>query len=231
MEAKVGEASRRKKAREDNEELIHPMSPARFNLLSIGVRMALSRLMHGDVSYWSDGQEKLLGLISLDFTDKDYYWLIMARDRIGRFRACKLDGSIKSEARATETLLAEMAKLVREGIPPDFGFQGAAGALATSSLARGWRERGAAGASRGVEDDVACRLTAQPSENSVGAGSGGDNGYSRRRYGTVHSSHHRGIDRSDHTCRACVFGGRAVPVAERRAGQRGLRRRQLGSVR
>lgn len=120
----MGEASRRRKARLENEKLIKPMSPARFHLRSIGVQKAMSRLMTGEVSYWSDEQERLLGLISVDYRDKDYYWLIMARDRIGRFRACNLDGSIKSEQLATEMLLAEMAKLVREGIPHDYGFQG-----------------------------------------------------------------------------------------------------------
>jgi hypothetical protein len=120
----VGEAKRRAMLRAENEKLIKAITPARFHLLSIGVRMAVSRLVSGEVSYWADNEERILGLISFDFTDRDFVWMILARDRIGRFRCCKIDASIKSEPLATEILLSEMAKLVREGIPADFGWQG-----------------------------------------------------------------------------------------------------------
>jgi hypothetical protein len=120
----VGEAKRRAAQRAENEKLIKPISAARFNLLSIGVRMAVSRLVSGEISYWADQEERILGLISLDYTDQDFVWMILARDRIGRFRCCRLDASIRSEPLATEILLQEMARLVREGIPADFGWQG-----------------------------------------------------------------------------------------------------------
>ncbi len=120
----MGEAKRRSKERADNEKLIKPMSAARFHLLSIGVRMAVSRLLSGEISYWSDCEERILGLVSIDYTDRDFQWLILARDRIGRFRGCKADSSIRSEPLATEAMLREMAKLVRDGIPADFGWQG-----------------------------------------------------------------------------------------------------------
>lgn len=120
----MGEAKRRAIARAENEKLVKPLTPARFHLLSIGVRMAVSRLISGEVSYWTDNDERILGLISFDFTDEDFAWMILARDRIGRFRCCLSDASIKSEPLATETLLSEMAKLVRDGIPVDFGWQG-----------------------------------------------------------------------------------------------------------
>ncbi len=86
--------------------------------------MAASRLYSNEVSYWSDEKEELLGLVSLDNSDQDYSWMILARDRIGRFRCCKLDVSIQNELRATDLLLAEMACLVRDGIPANFGWQG-----------------------------------------------------------------------------------------------------------
>ncbi|MGO4480297.1 hypothetical protein [Rhizobium sp. 2TAF27] len=120
----MGEAKRRAMDRAENEKLVKPLSEARFHLLSIGVRMAVSRLTSGEISYWSDHEERILGLISLDFTDRDFAWMILARDRIGRFRCCMVDASIESEPLATEILLREMAKLVKEGIPADFGWQG-----------------------------------------------------------------------------------------------------------
>ncbi len=119
----MGEAKRRAKERAENEKFVVAMSPARFHLLSIGVRTAVSRLYSGEISYWSDREEKILGLVSIDYTDQDFVWMILARDRIGRFRCCKLDASIKSEPLATELLLGEMATLVKEGIPADFGWQ------------------------------------------------------------------------------------------------------------
>lgn len=120
----MGEAKRRAAQRAENEKLIKPLSEARFHLLSIGVRMAVSRLLSGEISYWADQEERILGLISFDFTDQDFVWMILARDRIGRFRCCSVDASIKSEPLATEIMLREMARLVREGIPADFGWQG-----------------------------------------------------------------------------------------------------------
>ncbi|MGO8184166.1 hypothetical protein [Rhizobium leguminosarum] len=114
----------RKLARAEDEKLIRPMNPERFHLLSIGVRMAASRMIHGEISYWSDEREQLLGLVSVDFEDEDFAWIILARDRIGRFRACRVEGNIASQPLATEMLLREMADLVRNGIPPDFGWQG-----------------------------------------------------------------------------------------------------------
>lgn len=120
----MGEAKRRASVRAENAKLIRPISAERFHLLSIGVRMAMSRLITAEVSYWSDEAESLLGLVSFDYTDEDFYWMILARDRIGRFRCCSVDSSIPSEPRATELLMGEMAQLVRNGIPADFGWQG-----------------------------------------------------------------------------------------------------------
>lgn len=120
----MGEAKRRANARTENAKLIRPIPAERFHLLTIGVRRAVSRFVTAEVSFWADEEEKLLGLISLDYTDKDFYWMILARDRIGRFRCCALDDSISSETRATELLMGEMARLVRNGIPADFGWQG-----------------------------------------------------------------------------------------------------------
>ncbi|MCV6545679.1 MAG: hypothetical protein OIF56_00075 [Cohaesibacter sp.] len=120
----MGEAKRRANIRLANEKLVKPMSFARFQLLTIGARAADSRLVSGEVSYWSDLDEQILGLISIDYTDEDYVWMIFARDRIGRFRCCDLEVNLSSEPKATEALISKMATLVKEGIPLDFGSQG-----------------------------------------------------------------------------------------------------------
>jgi hypothetical protein len=120
----MGEKKRRERIAAENATLIRPMTPERFHLLSIGVRMAVSRMISEEVSFWHDHDDRLLGLISRDYIDNDYAWMILARDRIGRFRCCRVDASIPTEERATQILLAEMAQLVRNGIPPDFGWQG-----------------------------------------------------------------------------------------------------------
>lgn len=120
----MGEAKRRAVQRAENEKLIKPLSRDRFNLLSIGARFAVSRLISGEISYWADPDERLLGLVSIDFVDRDYAWMILARDRIGRFRCCQVDANIKSAPLATEILLQKMATLVKKGIPADFGWQG-----------------------------------------------------------------------------------------------------------
>lgn len=120
----MGEAKRRSVRRTEDEKLIKPISRARFNLLSIGARMAVSRVLSGEISYWADQEERILGLICIDYTDQDFAWMILARDRIGRFRCCQVEASVKSKLLATENMIREMATLVREGIPADFGWQG-----------------------------------------------------------------------------------------------------------
>ena len=46
--------------------LSREMRPARFNLYAIGTRMSSAWMMSEEISYWSDLDEKLIGVVIRD---------------------------------------------------------------------------------------------------------------------------------------------------------------------
>ena len=91
------------------------MRPARFNLFAIGTRRSPTRLMSEECSYWSDTEERVLGLVFRDTHDDDYGWILLARDKIGRFRSVDLDSSLTTEAYVTAALRERIAVAVEAG--------------------------------------------------------------------------------------------------------------------
>lgn len=96
----------------------------RFNIFSIGTRLSFSAVMSEELSYWSDLDENVIGLVFRDITDNDFGWALMARDKIGRFRAVKLDVSIPTQKRAEAQLRLEIAEVSRFADLADLGLQG-----------------------------------------------------------------------------------------------------------
>jgi len=90
------------------------MKRARFDLLALGARLSLARLMSIELSHWSDHEERVLGLVFLDTTDEDFGWILMARDKIGRFRCVDAETSIDSELIAIERIRERIAVAVDE---------------------------------------------------------------------------------------------------------------------
>ena len=76
------------------------MRRSRFDLLALGARRSPTRLMADELSHWSDEKERVLGLVLRDRTDDDFGWILMARDKIGRFRCVDLAMSLRSPAYA-----------------------------------------------------------------------------------------------------------------------------------
>jgi hypothetical protein len=111
----VGEARRRAQLRKERERLSRPMRPARFNLFAIGTRRSPTRLMSEECSYWSDAEERVLGLVFRDTQDDDYGWILLARDKIGRFRCADVNASLTTEAYATAVLRERIAVAVESG--------------------------------------------------------------------------------------------------------------------
>ncbi|MFO1101313.1 MAG: hypothetical protein U1E20_00230 [Methylocystis sp.] len=100
------------------------MKPARFNLFSIGARMAHVRLLSEELSYWSDPEERVLGLVFRDRVDNDFGWALFARDKVGRFRCVDICASIQTEPRATEALRERIERAVQAGDFSALGHQG-----------------------------------------------------------------------------------------------------------
>lgn len=111
----MGEAKKKQRLREERQALSRPMSPARFNIFAIGTRMSPTRYVSEEISYWSDQEERVLGLIFRDPIDDDYGWILLARDRLGRFRSVDLAVSLRSPEYATTGLRQRIAKAVEEG--------------------------------------------------------------------------------------------------------------------
>lgn len=99
------------------------MTQARFDLLTMGTRLPMA-VMVEELSWWSCEDETLIGMVARDRTDDDYSWMVLARDRIGRFRAASFDVSLSSPEIAERRLVVEMAKVIDKGEIAEFGAQG-----------------------------------------------------------------------------------------------------------
>ena len=74
----MGEAKRRAAKRAVDEAFSKPMKQARFDLFALGTRLSMARLMSDERSYWSDHEERVLGLVFRDTVDDDYGWILLA---------------------------------------------------------------------------------------------------------------------------------------------------------
>jgi hypothetical protein len=130
----MGESRRRAKRRKVREVFSTPMKRARFDLYALGTRHSMARLMAVELSYWSDLEERVLGLVFLDTTDQDFGWSLLARDRIGRFRWVDGDVSLDSEQVAVDRVRERIAKAVEDGNFEALGDQGEETNYATDVL-------------------------------------------------------------------------------------------------
>lgn len=99
------------------------MTQERFNVFAIGTRLSVARAFAHEISYWSDTEERVLGLVFMDRTDSDFGWMLLARDRIGRFRCVGVEASLKSESYAARGLRERIARAVKEDDLIALGFQ------------------------------------------------------------------------------------------------------------
>ena len=108
----MGEARRRATRRAEREALSRPIKRARFDLFALGTRRSWTRITSEELSHWSDDQERVIGAVIRDTTDDDYGWILLARDKIGRFRGVDLEISLTTEAVAVQRLRERIAKAV-----------------------------------------------------------------------------------------------------------------------
>lgn len=118
-----GEARRRARARA--EALVHcrPIKRARFNAFAIGTRRAGVQYLAEELSRWASNDERLVGLVNRDRTDDDFGWVMLARDKIGRFRCVRANCSYSSARRAEDALLHEIMRLITTGEVDTIGDQ------------------------------------------------------------------------------------------------------------
>ncbi|MEM6898933.1 MAG: hypothetical protein AAF583_04085 [Pseudomonadota bacterium] len=120
----MGEAKRRKERERRAAGFVRPIARARFNLYTTGTRNALAPVMAEERSWWASEDEALLGLVARDTNDDDYLWMILARDKIGRFRCADLGINFRSQEYAETQLRVAMMEIIEKGEIAEFGEQG-----------------------------------------------------------------------------------------------------------
>lgn len=110
----MGEAKRRATIRKAAFAHSVVMDRRCFNLLAIGTRSSLIGHLAEEVSWWSTADERLIAAVTRDRIDDDFGWVILARDRVGRFRAIAVDASLPSRFRAEEAARIELARIAAE---------------------------------------------------------------------------------------------------------------------
>lgn len=120
----MGEAKRRKQVEEGAKAYSHPIKRARFNLFTMGTRLSGSAYMCEEVSWWASNDEDLFGMVARDVTDNDYFWMILARDKIGRYRCALLKTDYRTQTYAEIQLQAAIAEVIKTEQIAEFGQQG-----------------------------------------------------------------------------------------------------------
>lgn len=108
----MGEAKRKAAARAKFDLTSKPLKTDRFNLFALGAKRSLAKWMSIELSHWSDLKERVIGAVFLDITDQDFGWILMARDKIGRFRCVDVEASLTSEEIAVQRLRGRISVAV-----------------------------------------------------------------------------------------------------------------------
>jgi hypothetical protein len=120
----MGEAKKRRAIEVQKYPRSKSMNRARFAILTMGTRMSRTAYMSDEISWWASLDERVLGMVAFDKTDRDYFWMILLRDRIGRFRCANLRVDFKSVQRAESELRIAMFDLIDAGDIEKHGQQG-----------------------------------------------------------------------------------------------------------
>lgn len=123
-EKNMSEAKKKRQQWLQQQAISREMRPARFNLYAIGTRMSPALMMSEEISYWSDIDEKMIGVVFRDVTDNDFGWIMMARDRIGRFRCVAVEASLRSPEYAARGLRTRIAVALEDDEIETLGDQG-----------------------------------------------------------------------------------------------------------
>src|SRR5687767_11584816 len=98
------------------------ISKLRFDALAGYIRSPYSVFFAEELDWFQAGNEKLLGVVSIDTSDHDYVATVLARDKRGRFRWVdhKINLPFRQEAVGRlETMLSASVEK-----PPEYFYQG-----------------------------------------------------------------------------------------------------------
>lgn len=83
------------------------ISKERFDALC-RVKSSFADYMSREVEWYSDTEERVLGIVLLDLQDNDWLWMVLGRDEAGLFRVIALDVSIPTQAEAKARLMVKL---------------------------------------------------------------------------------------------------------------------------
>ena len=96
-----------------------PVSRLRFDALAGYSRSPTQALVAKELAWYEEGDERLLGLVSLDLTDQDYVSHVLARDARSQFRCVWVECSIETQEGATALLQRKLA-VYAQSLPEEF---------------------------------------------------------------------------------------------------------------
>lgn len=82
----------------------------RFDALAGYIRSPLAALTGEELEWYSAGNDRVLGIVLRDRSDHDFGWIILARDRLHRYRGINLAVSIATRQDAREKLEIQITK-------------------------------------------------------------------------------------------------------------------------
>ena len=71
-----------------------PINKNLFNILVLFTREPFVRYFSKELEFYRNESGRLIGFISLDYTDNDYYAAILSRDKAKQYRAEKVTSSL-----------------------------------------------------------------------------------------------------------------------------------------
>lgn len=92
------------------------MNPQRFQAYLMFTRRPIIHIFGEELEYYSNEDETLLGLIIMDYTDRDFHYHILARDEVNHFRTFENSDSLDTITEVREKLIARMKWLTLEGV-------------------------------------------------------------------------------------------------------------------
>src|SRR5690348_57794 len=91
------------------------MDKARFDGLMGSTRTPWTRITANERGWYSEDNEKVLCVVVEDTTDHDFVCIVLARDRVGRYRAVDLSKFFPTMAEAEQALPALLREWADKG--------------------------------------------------------------------------------------------------------------------
>lgn len=98
------------------------ISKLRFDSLAGYSRTPFFPLVAHEIDWFEEASEKLLGVLVLDLSDRDYACIVLGRDKNNRYRAVMVDAAFSTIDEAYAGLQARLAKCAE--MPPEEFYQG-----------------------------------------------------------------------------------------------------------